>query len=150
MHKDTSEITNWFFLQGNSGKLSSDYSTNLYLCTHDCSSVWKILGLFIVTGQPGWQLTQVVKKLIVVTFRAQRSVSRPCPIRMVSALMKLIRVSCTSLREVWLPLTSSSLMPENLDKQSVTCAINRAVVIMDIICYERHCSITILVERQFA
>lgn len=56
------------------------------------------------------------KKLTVVTFRAQRSVSRPCPIRMVSALMKLNRVSCTSLREVRLPFTSSALMPENLDK----------------------------------
>lgn len=56
------------------------------------------------------------KKLTVVTFRAQRSVSRPCPIRMVSALMTLNKASCTSLSEVQLPFTSSSLMPENLYK----------------------------------
>ncbi|KAF3851353.1 hypothetical protein F7725_013125 [Dissostichus mawsoni] len=35
---------------------------------------------------------------------------------MVSVLMKLNKVSCTSLREVWFPLRSSSLMPENLYK----------------------------------
>lgn len=52
----------------------------------------------------------------VVTLSAQRSVSRPCPIRTVSELMKLSRVSWTSLREVRLPFTSSSPMPENLDK----------------------------------
>lgn len=54
------------------------------------------------------------RKLFVITFRAQRSVSRLCPIRIVSALMKLSKVSCTSRREVWWPFTSSSLMPENL------------------------------------
>lgn len=58
----------------------------------------------------------VAKKLVVFTLRAQRSVSSSCPIRMVSALMNLNKVSCTSLREVRLPFKSSSLMPENLDK----------------------------------
>lgn len=51
-----------------------------------------------------------------VTFKARRSLSRLCPMRMVSALNKLSRTAWTSRSEMLVSARSASVTPENLGK----------------------------------
>lgn len=66
----------------------------------------------------------------ILTFRAQRSFSKPCPTRMVLSLMKLKSTACTSRRDELLFFTSSSLTPENLgNKIEATSSLSLVMIL---------------------
>lgn len=63
-----------------------------------------------------FQLQNLESILLELTLRVVKSFSKPWPIRIVSALIKLKSTACTSRKVELVPFTSSSLMPENLSR----------------------------------